>query len=167
MTESPGPEKLVHIYDELTEEQRGVPTSEYRRHLIRWGVDNKVATQVCSMVDPTGTGYVKRDALCEGLNCYPNQPGFMKDVKLMESDMPGVKRKSVILLIVETVEKNKTKEDTLDEIIQRLEKIYGPGWNAYIADGRYWSICSHQQGSNLAFLYKDKVYGVYQSPGSE
>lgn len=38
------PEKLVHLFDELTETQPGVPTSAYKKYLVKWGVDSKTAT---------------------------------------------------------------------------------------------------------------------------
>lgn len=117
------------------------------------------------------------------------RPAILKNVQLLESDMSVMKRESIILLILEVVMERRSKkvrffccitfllqnlskstiyfgifQETLDEIKQRLQAIYGEGWSVYIAEGRYWSVCSHNPGSNLAFLYHNTVYGVYQTP---
>lgn len=47
---------------------------------------------------------------------------------------------------------------------QKLDSLYGSGWNVYIAEGRYWAVCSHKPGSNLTFVYNGVVYGVFQTP---
>lgn len=49
----------------------------------------------------------------------------------------------------------------------KLDKLYGGGWNVYLAEGRYWSVCSHKPGSNLTFAYRGVVYGVFQTPSDE
>ncbi|VUZ56279.1 unnamed protein product [Hymenolepis diminuta] len=92
------------------------------------------------------------------------RPAILKNVQLLESDMSVMKRESIILLVLEVVLERRSKKETLDEIKQRLQAIYGEGWSVYIAEGRYWSVCSHNPGSNLAFLYQNTVYGVYQTP---
>nr|CDS34770.1 tegumental antigen [Hymenolepis microstoma] len=167
MGDSLQPEKLVHLFDELTETQPGVPTAEYKKYLVKWGVDTKTSTRICNMADPTGSGRVTRDALCEGLRCWPNQPAILKNVQLLDSDMSLMKRESVTLLILEVISERKSKKETIDEIKKRLQAIYGEGWSVYIAEGRYWSVCSHRPGSNLAFLYQNTVYGVYQIPNTK
>ncbi|KAH9282841.1 hypothetical protein ECG_04438 [Echinococcus granulosus] len=164
MGETPHPEKLVHLYDELTESQLGVPTKDYRKYLMKWGIDEGAASQLCSLIDPTGKGTITREALCDALKCWPNQPAILRDVEVIDSDMPSMKRESIILLMLEVVLEKRAKKETIEEIRRRLEKIYGNGWSCYIAEGRFWSICAHRQGSNLAFLYKKMVYGVFQTP---
>lgn len=54
-------------------------------------------------------------------------------------------------------------QDQLRETKNYMERIYGQGWNCYIADGRYWSICAHKPGSNLVFVYLGIAYGVFQT----
>lgn len=49
-------------------------------------------------------------------------------------------------------------------IKKKLDALYGSGWNVYIAEGRYWAVCSHKPGSNLTFTYQGVVYGVFQTP---
>ncbi|VDN98613.1 unnamed protein product [Rodentolepis nana] len=160
MGDSLQPEKLVHLFDELTETQPGVPTSEYKKYLVKWGVDGKTATKICNMADPKGKGRITRDALCEGLKHWPNQPAILKNVQLLDSDMSVMKRESVTLLILEVIAERKSKKETIDEIKKRLQTLYGDGWSVYIAEGRYWSVCSHRPGSNLAFYYQNAVYAL-------
>ncbi|KAL5962406.1 hypothetical protein TSMEX_009860 [Taenia solium] len=161
------PEKLVHLYDELTESQLGISTLVYKDYLLKWGVDEGVASRLCSSIDPSGKGTIRREALCEALKCWPNQPAILRDVEVIESDMSAMKRESIILLMLEVVSERRPKRETIEEIRRRLEKIYGDGWSCYIAEGRYWSICAHRQGSNLAFVYKKMIYGVYQTPDAK
>lgn len=58
-------------------------------------------------------------------------------------------------------------QDRIKDIKARVEKIYGSGWNCYIANGRYWSVCTHRPGTNLVFVLHDVVYGIYQTPSFE
>ncbi|VDM33708.1 unnamed protein product [Hydatigera taeniaeformis] len=177
MERSAQPEKLVHLYDELTESQignvsaiiilpvlPGISTKTYHKYLLKWGIDEGVASRICSSIDPTGKGTITREALCDTLKCWPNQPAILRDVEVIESDMSSMKRESIILLMLEVVSERRQKKETIEEIRRRLEKVYGEGWSCYIAEGRFWSVCAHRQGSNLAFVYKKMVYGVFQTP---
>ncbi|KAL5110877.1 hypothetical protein TcWFU_009074 [Taenia crassiceps] len=134
------PEKLVHLYDELTESQIGISTKVYKKYLMKWGVDEGVASRICSSIDPTGRGTITREALCDALKCWPNQPAILREVEVIESDMSAMKRESIILLMLEVVSERRSKKETIEEIRRRLEKVYGDGWSCYIAEGRF---CSH------------------------
>ncbi|VDD80426.1 unnamed protein product [Mesocestoides corti] len=58
----------------------------------------------------------------------------------------------------------KQAQDLVTQIKQKVEKVYGPQWNVFVANGGYWSICTHKPGGNLVFVYRGIVYGVYQTP---
>ncbi|VDN16493.1 unnamed protein product [Dibothriocephalus latus] len=58
----------------------------------------------------------------------------------------------------------KKAEELPQEILKRIEPIYGKGWTIYVTDGRVWAMQVHQPGSNLVFAYKGNVYGLYQCP---
>ncbi|BHF64496.1 hypothetical protein SprV_0200750100 [Sparganum proliferum] len=165
--EDPTPENLIHFYDELTEAQAVLPTKEYQAYLTKWGVSESLAASYCAMFDPKRTGFIKREDLCTSLNCWPNQPAILRDVEVLTTDMSAKKRESVLLLVLEGVNKRKSKQDKLQEIKARIERVYGPGWNVFMADGRYWSVCSHKPGTNLVFVHRGIVYGVHQTPAPE
>ncbi len=48
---------------------------------------------------------------------------------------------------------------------RRLEEVYGKGWNCYMTDGKFYSVCSHEAGSSLVFVHHDIVYGIFRTPG--
>ncbi|EUB64351.1 Dynein light chain 1 cytoplasmic [Echinococcus granulosus] len=116
------------------------------------------------MFDPKGTGFVRRDDVCNALRWYPNEPGFLGDVEVLANDMSQRKRESVIKIILTTLATKKPKKEKLRMIKKKLEALYGTGWNVFIAEGRYWAVCSHKPGSNLTFIHRGVVYGVFQTP---
>ncbi|VDD80425.1 unnamed protein product [Mesocestoides corti] len=116
------------------------------------------------MFDPNGTGFVKRDDVCNALNCYPNQPKYLEDIEVLANDMSQRKRESVIKIMLGAFSSRKPKKDKLKEAKEKLDKLYGKGWNVYIAEGRFWAVCSHKPGSNLTFVHHGVVYGVFQTP---
>ncbi|KAL7064097.1 hypothetical protein AAHC03_04935 [Spirometra sp. Aus1] len=163
--EMPSPELLVHIYDEIAESQVRLPKTAYEKYLVKWGLNQNKAAGICSMADPDGNGYITRDELCSTLNCWPNRPRELRDVKVLQSDMPLMKRESMILLICDCANKRGSNHDIASQIKKRIEAVYGDGWSVFVVDGRFWSVQAHKPGSNLVFVYKDLVYGIFQSPG--
>ncbi|VDN14459.1 unnamed protein product [Dibothriocephalus latus] len=165
--DEPSPDRLVHFYDELTEAQAVLKTEEYRAYLTKWGVSESAAANYCARFDPKRTGFIKREDICTALNCYPNPPAILREVEILTTDMSAKKRESILLLILDGTHKKKSKQDRLQEIKERIERVYGSGWNVFMADGRYWSVCSHKPGTNLVFVHKGMVYGVHQTPAPE
>ncbi|BHF64495.1 hypothetical protein SprV_0200750000 [Sparganum proliferum] len=163
--EIPSPELLVHIYDEIAESQVRLPKRDYEKYLVKWGVAHNKAADLCSMADPDGNGYITRDELCSTLNCWPDRPRELNDVKVLQSDMPLKQRESMILLICDCANKRGSKHDIARQIKKRVEAIYGDGWNVLVVDGRFWLVQAHKPGSNLVFVYKNLVYGISQAPG--
>ncbi|KAH9283544.1 hypothetical protein ECG_04441 [Echinococcus granulosus] len=162
--EEPGADLLVHLFDEINESESRLPTEEYYHHLIKWGVPKDKARNYIAMFDPKGTGFVRRDDVCNALRWYPNEPGFLGDVEVLANDMSQRKRESVIKIILTTLATKKPKKEKLRMIKKKLEALYGTGWNVFIAEGRYWAVCSHKPGSNLTFIHRGVVYGVFQTP---
>uniref|UniRef100_A0A0X3PQL2 Dynein light chain type 1 n=1 Tax=Schistocephalus solidus TaxID=70667 RepID=A0A0X3PQL2_SCHSO len=165
--EKPAPEFLIHIYDEIAEAQVRIPRKEYEKYLVKWGIEDQKAAKISSMADYKDNGYITRDELCSALNCWPDRPEELKDVKVLNTDMPLKKRESIILLVCDCANKWNHKYDLVIEIKKRIEGVYGNVWNAFVVDGRFWSIYTHKPGSNLVFVSKGIVYGVYQSPNVE
>ncbi|VDD80427.1 unnamed protein product [Mesocestoides corti] len=160
-------EKLLLFYDELTEAQAVLPVKTYLDHLIKWGMSANKAAALISMVDPRNTGYIKREDICRALNFSPTRPTALQDVSVISTDMPGKQRDSIILLVLEILAQNRKKAVILQELKERLEIVYGGKWSCFIAEGRYWSICSHKPGKNLVFSYRGYVYGVSESPDNK
>eukprot|EP00108_Taenia_solium_P008090 TsM_000566800 transcript=TsM_000566800 gene=TsM_000566800 len=171
----PDADLLVHLFDEINESESRLPTEEYYHHLIKWGVPKDKARarnrhspnpyhNYVAMFDPKGTGFVRRDDVCNALHWYPSESGFLADVEVLANDMSQRKRESVIKIILTALASKKPKKDKLGMIKKKLDALYGSGWNVYIAEGRYWAVCSHKPGSNLTFTYHGVVYGVFQTP---
>ncbi|KAM3172781.1 hypothetical protein ACTXT7_013845 [Hymenolepis weldensis] len=162
--EEPDADLLVHLFDEINESESRLPTEEYYRHLLKWGISRDKARSYIAMFDPKGTGFVRRDDVCNALHFFPSESGFLGDVEFISSDMSQRKRESVTKIILATLAMKKPKKDKLRIIKQKLDSLYGAGWNVYIAEGRYWAVCFHKQGSNLTFVHNGIVYGVFQTP---
>uniref|UniRef100_A0A183SJD2 DDE Tnp4 domain-containing protein n=1 Tax=Schistocephalus solidus TaxID=70667 RepID=A0A183SJD2_SCHSO len=118
----------------------------------------------------------------KGIGLNPSclyRPAILREVEVLTTDMSAKKKESILLLVLEGVNKKKSKQLTihclcfiniqerLQEIKERIERVYGLGWNVFMADGRYWSVCSHKPGTNLVFVHKGIVYGVHQTPAPE
>ncbi len=110
---------------------------------------------------------------------------LLRGIRFLKTDMAARKADSVATLVawtmgeegsraVSSFVRERTLQQTLDHhfllqakmhsVKDRLAKIYGPGWNVFMVEGQYSSICAHKPGSNLVFTYKGVVYGVYQTP---
>nr|CDS34758.1 tegumental antigen [Hymenolepis microstoma]CDS34772.1 tegumental antigen [Hymenolepis microstoma] len=165
--EEPDADLLVHLFDEINESESRLPTEEYYRHLLKWGISKDKARNYVAMFDPKGTGFVRRDDVCNALHFFPSEQGFLGDVDVLSSDMSQRKRESVIKIILSTLALRKPKKERLRIIKQKLDSLYGAGWNVYIAEGRYWAVCSHKPGSNLTFVHDGIVYGVFQTPSED
>uniref|UniRef100_A0A5K3ENW6 Dynein light chain n=2 Tax=Mesocestoides corti TaxID=53468 RepID=A0A5K3ENW6_MESCO len=166
MAKNPKPDMLINLFDELIETQAVLETRVYKDHLMRLGMKESKAEILCDLIDPERRGEVTRSDVCVALKCWPNQQAILKDINVLETDMPAMKRNSIIHLILESKLQNKTKKGALDKVKEQLDQIYGPSWNCYIAEKNYWFVCSHRPGSNLAFTYKGYVYGIYQTFGA-
>ncbi|VUZ56275.1 unnamed protein product [Hymenolepis diminuta] len=163
MAAEPNPETLVHFYDELTEAQASIPTKSYMEFLIKWGYDRETAERLCTRLDK-GTGVIHRKDLCRPTDMPSNSLPALRDVQILNSDMKQKQAESIMLYVVEIIKKKKSKKDQLEDLKKRLEEVYGRGWNCYMTDGKFYSVCSHEAGTSLVFILNDMVYGVFRTP---
>ncbi|KAH9282833.1 hypothetical protein ECG_04436 [Echinococcus granulosus] len=163
MAVEPSPEKLVHFYDELTEAQASIPTRSYKEFLIKWGYDAEQADRLCSRLDK-GTGVIHRKDLCKPNEIPSNTLPALRDIQILNSDMNQKQAESIMLYVVDVIRRKKSKKDQLEDLKKRLEEVYGRGWNCYMTDGKFYSVCSHEAGTSLVFLLNEMVYGVFRTP---
>ncbi|KAL5962405.1 Dynein light chain [Taenia solium] len=163
MAVEPSAETLVHFYDELTEAQASIPTRSYKEFLIKWGYDPEQADRLCSRLD-RGTGVIHRKDLCKPNEILCNTLPALRDVQILNSDMNQKQAESIMLYVVDVIKRKKSKKDQLEDLKKRLEEVYGKGWNCYMTDGKFYSVCSHEAGTSLVFLLNDMVYGVFRTP---
>ncbi|KAL5962407.1 Antigen [Taenia solium] len=158
------PAFLLHLYDELTESKPNVTLKDYENFLILWGMDRKKARGYCSQISSHKSGRFTREELCGGLGFLPEQPAGLREVEILYRDMPIRKSESIQVIVLNALNSNSSKKNAVAEIKREVEKIYGPKWNVFIANGQYWGVCTHRPGGNLVFTYQGVVYGVYHSP---
>nr|CDS34768.1 tegumental protein [Hymenolepis microstoma]CUU98053.1 tegumental protein [Hymenolepis microstoma] len=163
MAAEPSPETLVHFYDELTEAQASIPTKSYMEFLIKWGYDRETAERLCIRLDK-GTGVIHRKDLCRPTDIPCNSLPLLRDVQILNSDMKQKQAESIMLYVVELIRRKKSKKDQLEDLKKRLEEVYGKGWNCYMTDGKFYSVCSHEAGTSLVFVLNEMVYGVFRTP---
>ncbi|KAM7537850.1 hypothetical protein Aperf_G00000071573 [Anoplocephala perfoliata] len=163
MAAEPSPETLVHFYDELTEAQASIPTQDYLDFLVKWGHDRESAERLCSRLD-RGSGVIRRRDLCKSADVPYSSLPALRGVQILNSDMKQKQAESIMLYVVRSMRGKQSKKDQLEDLKKRLEKVYGSGWNCYMTDGKFYSVCSHEKGTSLVFILNDMVYGVFRTP---
>ncbi|KAL5962408.1 hypothetical protein TSMEX_009862 [Taenia solium] len=158
---------LLRYFDELNESTNRVKTTDFQNHLLRWGIPKDTVKNYMALFDPQKTGYITRKDLCNALNYYPNQPSFLKDVYIIESDAPQHQRESIIKIILEEMKHDGHPKEKLFRAKKRIEKLYGKEWNIFQAHGGYWGLCQYRVSTNLWFNHKGTTYGVFQVPDSK
>ncbi|KAM7537917.1 hypothetical protein Aperf_G00000071616 [Anoplocephala perfoliata] len=137
---------------------------DYENFLVTWGMDPKRAKVYCSSIKPQKKKKLTREDVCAGLHFEPQQPPGLQDIEILSRDMPIRKSESIQVIVLSVLDSKSSKKDIVMDIKNQVEKIYGNKWNVYVANGRYWSVCTHKAGGNLVFAYKGAVYGIYQTP---
>nr|CDS34759.1 tegumental antigen [Hymenolepis microstoma]CDS34771.1 tegumental antigen [Hymenolepis microstoma]CUU98055.1 tegumental antigen [Hymenolepis microstoma] len=163
--ESPDCETLLRYFDELSETR--VATKDFENHLLKWGFEKDTVKSYAARCDPQKTGYIKRRDLCDILDYHPNQPSFLKNVSIIETDMNQCQRESIIQIVLHGMRGADSPEAKLFRVKERIEKLFGREWSLYQAYGGFWGICQYEATSNLWFNYKGITYGVMQVPGSK
>nr|VZI50935.1 unnamed protein product [Spirometra erinaceieuropaei] len=166
MAEEPAPERLIHYYDEMTEAKAAIPTKDYKNFLVKWGIEENQAERICNRFDTNKTGFIRREDLYRDCTGFTNDTSALRDVRILTTDMRPMQRQSIILYVIEILQRRMSKQEQLNAVKQRVESVYGEGWNCYMTDGKFYSVCSHKAGSSLVFVYKNIVFGLYQTPGA-
>ncbi|VDK30547.1 unnamed protein product [Dibothriocephalus latus] len=165
MADEPSPERLIHYYDEMTEAKAAYLWQNWDLILTK-AIAVRKHYAICDRFDPKKTGLIRREDLYHDCTGFTPNYAALRDVRILTTDMRPMQQQSIVLYVIDVLQKRMSKQEQLNAIKQRVESVYGEGWNCYMTDGKFYSLCSHKAGSSLVFVYKNLVFGLYQTPGS-
>ncbi|KAG5452000.1 Tegument antigen [Clonorchis sinensis] len=98
---------------------------------------------------------------------YGPMPDELRDVEIIECDMPLVMRVQVCKVINEGQKHCPDEPSFVQYIKKTLDRQFGKLWHVITVHGRYYSFYTYEMGYNFAFRKNDCIFLVYKTPDVE